>query len=136
MDTRAACPPARTGPDHHDRGVQSDGAHNANNIAQPRESASVRPSQLRSPHREEIFAALAKYHAANPRVFGSAAREDDRTGSDFDLLVDFNDEASLLDEVGLRLALTDILGVPVDVVAADTLRGAFRRRVLNEAVPL
>jgi hypothetical protein len=53
-----------------------------------------------------------------------------------DLIVDFTDEASLLDEVGLRLALTDLLQVEVDVVALDSLRGSARQRVLREAVPV
>ena len=60
---------------------------------------------------------MALHHAASPRVFGSVARGDDQPGSDVDLLVDFTDEASLLDEVGLRLALADLLQVSVDVVA-------------------
>ncbi len=64
------------------------------------------------------------------------ARGDDEPGSDVDLVVDFTEEASLLDEVGLRLALRDLLQVEVDVVASDGLRGAFRERVLSEAVPV
>lgn len=79
---------------------------------------------------------MAVHHASSPRVFGSVARGDDAPGSDLDLLVDFDDNASLLDEVGLRLALVDLLQVEVDVVAADSLRGAVRERVLGEAVPL
>ncbi|HEY9563649.1 MAG TPA: nucleotidyltransferase domain-containing protein [Nocardioides sp.] len=70
----------------------------------------------------------------SPRVFGSVARGEDEPGSDVDLLVDFTEEATLLDEVGLRLALRDLLRVEVDVVAADSLRGEFRDRVLCEAV--
>ena len=77
---------------------------------------------------------VSEHHAASPRIFGSVARGDDEPGSDVDLLVDFTDEASLLDEIGLRLALADLLHVSVDVVAADTLRGRFRERVLGEAV--
>lgn len=69
-----------------------------------------------------------------PRVFGSVARGDDEPGSDVDMLVDFTDEASLLDEVGLRLALSDLLRVEADVVAEDSLRGSIRERVLGEAV--
>ena len=64
------------------------------------------------------------------------ARGDDEPGSDVDIVVDFDEEASLLDEVGLRLALRDLLQVEVDVVASDGLRGEFRDRVLSEAVPV
>lgn len=95
-----------------------------------------RPSARVERHREEIRRLAAQYHASEPRLFGSIARNDDTPTSDVDLLVDFTDEATLLDEVGLRLALTDLLHVDVDVVAADSLRGATRERILAEAVPL
>lgn len=96
----------------------------------------VRPSARLEQHREAVHTAVAAHHARAPRVFGSVARGEDAPGSDLDILVDFTDRASLLDEVGLRVELTDLLGVSVDVIAADTLRGEFRERVLRESVPL
>ncbi|MGN7187733.1 helix-turn-helix domain-containing protein [Microbacterium enclense] len=87
-------------------------------------------------HRDEIHRIVAEHHATAPRVFGSVARGEETATSDIDLLVDFTPEAALLDEIGLRLALTDLLHVEVDVVASDTLRGEFRERVLREAVAL
>lgn len=87
-------------------------------------------------HRTAIRELVIKHHASEPRIFGSVARGDAAQGSDLDLLVDFTDEASLLDEVGLRLALSDLLDVEVDVIGADTLRGELRERILHEAVAL
>ncbi|MDF2917915.1 MAG: putative nucleotidyltransferase [Microbacterium sp.] len=87
-------------------------------------------------HRDEIHRLVAEHHATAPRVFGSVARGEETAASDIDILVDFTPEAGLLDEVGLRLALADLLHVEVDVIASDTLRGEFRERVLREAVPL
>lgn len=87
-------------------------------------------------HRDAIRELVIKHHASEPRIFGSVARGDAAQGSDLDLLVDFTDEASLLDEVGLRLALSDLLDVEVDVIGADTLRGELRERILHEAVAL
>lgn len=101
-----------------------------------RRALAGRPSVRVEQHRAAIRAIVAAHHAREPRVFGSVARGDDQPGSDVDLLVDFSEEASLLDEIGLRLALTDLLQVEVDVVAADALRGAIRERVLREAVPV
>ena len=95
-----------------------------------------RPSERIEQHRESIRALVAKHHAAAPRLFGSVARGEDEPGSDVDLLVEFTEDASLLDEVGLRLALADLLQVEVDVVAADTLKGPVRDRVLGETVPV
>lgn len=92
------------------------------------------PSRRIELHRAEIRALVAAHHAVEPRVFGSVARGEDQAGSDVDLLVEFTDEATLLDEVGLRLALADLLQVEVDVVGTDALRGAIRERVLGEAV--
>lgn len=84
--------------------------------------------------RTEIHRIVAEHHAASPRLFGSVARGEASDSSDIDLLVDFTPGAGLLDEVGLRLALSDLLQVDVDVVASDTLRGEMRDRILREAV--
>ncbi|GAA4766668.1 helix-turn-helix domain-containing protein [Citricoccus nitrophenolicus] len=95
-----------------------------------------RPSFRVDHHRVDILSLLVQYHASHPRLIGSVARGEDRPDSDVDLLVDFSEDASFLDEVGLRRALTDLLRVNVDVVASDTLRGAQRDRMLKDAVPL
>ncbi|QGH69322.1 helix-turn-helix domain-containing protein [Pseudactinotalea sp. HY158] len=101
-----------------------------------RSALRARPSARIAQHREAILAAVTAHHGTDPRIFGSVSRGEDIGGSDLDLLVTFTDEASLFDEIGLRLALTDLLGVEVDIVASDTLRGSFRDRVLRESVPV
>lgn len=101
-----------------------------------RQAFRSRPSVRVQRHREAMRALVAEHHGSAPRLFGSVARGDDGPDSDVDLLVDFSEEARLFDEIGLRLALSDLLGVRVDVVGADTLRGGFEDRVLAESVPL
>ncbi|MGO1561993.1 MAG: helix-turn-helix domain-containing protein [Actinomycetaceae bacterium] len=93
-----------------------------------------RPSVRVEQHRDDIRALVAQFRASRPRIVGSIARGEDHPGSDVDVLVDFTDEATLLDEVGLRLALRDLLRMEVDVIAADSLRGEVRDRLLSEAV--
>lgn len=95
-----------------------------------------RPSARVEVHRQAIRDLVTCHHAIDPRVFGSVARGEDQPGSDVDFLVAFDNEASLLDEVALRLALGDLLQVEVDVVAEDSLSGSLRQRVLAEAVPV
>lgn len=87
-------------------------------------------------HRDAVIAIVATHHAREPRLVGSVARGEDTPDFDVDILVEFTDDASLLDEVGLRLALTDLLGVDVDVLDAGSLRGPMRERILSEAVPV
>jgi predicted nucleotidyltransferase len=85
-------------------------------MGEPTEGTSLRE------RRAEVQAAAARRGASNLRIFGSVARGDDDAKSDIDFLVDFEASRSLVDVVGLILDLQDILGVPVDVVEASTLR--------------
>lgn len=86
--------------------------------------------------REEIFRLAAKHGASNIRVFGSAARDDMRSDSDVDFLVDIEDGRSLLDQVALMLELESVLGRKVDIVEKEGLHRLIRENVLREAVPL
>lgn len=95
-----------------------------------------RPSVRVERHRIAMRDLISRHRASFPRLFGSIARGDDEPGSDVDLLVDFAEDASLFDEIGLRLDLAELLGVEVDIVGSEALRGSFRDRVLAEAVPL
>lgn len=85
-------------------------------------------------HRKEIRRLVAAHNAVRPRIFGSVAKGQETATSDIDFLVEFTDDATLLDEVGLRLELADLLQARVDVVGLDSLRGPIRDRVLGEAV--
>ncbi|WBL19934.1 helix-turn-helix domain-containing protein [Citricoccus sp. NR2] len=87
-------------------------------------------------HRADIHRLVSEHRAAAPRIFGSVARGDNTAGSDLDLLVDFTPDASLLDIIGLRLDLVDLLHIDVDVVDVDSLRGEMRERILKEAVAI
>lgn len=92
--------------------------------------------QLLEVRREEILRIAARYGARNVRVFGSAARGDDGPDSDVDLLVEFEQEHSLLDRIGLIQDLEDLLGRKVQVATEDTLHWYIRDRVIAQAVPL
>ena len=48
------------------------------------------------------MAIASRHHASRVRLFGSAARGDDRPDSDIDLLVDFDEDSSLFRSEGLR----------------------------------
>ena len=96
----------------------------------------MRPSHALRQHREAVCRAAARYHVANPRVFGSALRGDDGEGSDLDLLVDTLPGTTLLDLGGLQDELQELLGVPVDVLTLKDLPAKFRDTVAQEARPV
>ncbi|HUP69129.1 MAG TPA: nucleotidyltransferase domain-containing protein [Acidimicrobiales bacterium] len=64
--------------------------------------------ELVESHREAIHAAVARHHGGHIRLFGSAARGDDRFDSDVDLLVDFDEESSLFDLIRLTRELEQL----------------------------
>jgi predicted nucleotidyltransferase len=79
---------------------------------------------------------LRHNRARNPRVFGSVARNSATKKSDLDLLVDFDDEATLFDQVRLIQDLEALLHRGVDVTTPAGLHWLIRAQVLFEAVPI
>jgi predicted nucleotidyltransferase len=75
-----------------------------------------------------------RYRVRGLSLFGSVARGDQTAGSDIDVLVDFEDDATLFDLSGLGLLLEEELQCRVDVVPRRSLRDEIRDAVLSEAV--
>ncbi len=86
--------------------------------------------------REDILRLAARRGAHNVRVFGSVARGDAHARSDVDLLVDVEPGRSLLDVVGLRQELEDLLRCEVDLLTDGGLSPYLRDRIPREARPL
>lgn len=84
-------------------------------------------------NRDQILRIAARHGARNVRVFGSVVRGDDRPDSDVDLLVDMDDDRSLLDVVGLGQELGDLLRRKVDVLTDASIHPALRARIVAEA---
>ncbi len=101
----------------------------------PSQSRSTRLGRLIRNRRAAIIRIAAEHHASNVRVFGSVARGGTHAGSDLDLLVDMDGDASLLDQVRLRRALIELLGIEVDVVTSGSLEKRDAA-ILAEAVAL
>ncbi len=66
-------------------------------------------------------------------LFGSAARGEDRPGSDIDLLVDLS-PLTFDSYMDLKFHLEDLLHRPVDLVLQDALKPLLREKVLAEKV--
>ena len=92
--------------------------------------------ELRSRYRRQIVELARKRGAHNVGVFGSVARGEQSSGSDIDLLVDFEPGRSLLDLTGLWLDLEGALGCKVDVVSSRGLRPRVAPEVMRDAISL
>jgi predicted nucleotidyltransferase len=76
----------------------------------------MKPSEALKGKEGLIINLVEKYGYSNPRVYGSTATCTDNEGSDLDLLVTrTNAKGSLLNLTHLEIALTELLGIHVDV---------------------
>jgi len=86
-------------------------------------------------HKEAIRSAAKQSKARSIALVGSVARGEDTDESDYDFLVDFEDDADLFDIAGLQVDLEDLLGQPVDVVDSSGVKESHRR-IFEDAIPL
>jgi uncharacterized protein len=90
----------------------------------------IRILRQKLPHLRE------RYQVESLGVFGSFVRNDQRAGSDLDLLVSFRNPPSLLQFIELENYLSDLLGIRVDLVMKDNLKRRIGKRILQEVMPL
>ena len=93
--------------------------------------------------RAHVIAALREHRAeleaagvVHLRLHGSVARGEASDASDVDLIAEFDAarQYSLLDRVALENRLAEMLGAPVDLSPANTLKNPVRRKAAREAV--
>jgi len=84
--------------------------------------------------RAQILAAATSCGAREIRMFGSAARGEERQDSDVDFVVTLEPGRTLLDLTRLEVRLEQLLGRRVDVVTEGSLREPIRTTAMREAV--
>ncbi len=75
-----------------------------------------------------------RYHVKTLGVFGSYIRNEQSVHSDLDVLVEFEEIPGLFTYVEIQQALTEIVGVPVDLVHRPDLKPHIKERILDEVV--
>jgi predicted nucleotidyltransferase len=75
-----------------------------------------------------------RYRITEIGIFGSYARGEQTATSDVDVLVDYEQAPPLSKLLELREYLSDLVGVPVDVVTKKGLKPRIREQVLAEVV--
>lgn len=97
----------------------------------------MKPSEALERNRQAIREATKRFNAANPRVFGSVARGEDRPDSDLDILVDAPPGTTLLDLGGLLEELQALMsGTEIHLLTPGDFPERIRSRVLQEAKPV
>lgn len=92
--------------------------------------------------RDEVIARIAavqaevsqRYGVRSLGLFGSAARDEMRPGSDIDVLVEFDGPTSFDRYFGLKDHLEACLGLPVDLVTERGLKPRARLHVAQDLI--
>ena len=74
----------------------------------------------------------AEYSVQSLGIFGSYARNEQGVASDLDILVTFSEIPGLIKYIELEQHLTDMLGIPVDLVMESALRPQIHTQVVQE----
>jgi predicted nucleotidyltransferase len=85
--------------------------------------------------KKKIRPVLKKYEIKKAGIFGSSVRSDSNV-NDIDLLVKIDRKISLLDFIGIKQELEDVLDIKVDLVEYDSLKPALKDDILKEEVTI
>ncbi|MDB5879288.1 MAG: nucleotidyltransferase [Variovorax sp.] len=96
----------------------------------------MKPSDLLQQYRDQVRQIALRHGMRSVSVFGSVVTGTDTEESDLDLLVEPTPTTSTFDIGGVQFEVSELLGIPVDVLTPDALPMAFRSRVIAEAVQL
>ena len=84
--------------------------------------------------KRKILPILQRYGVKKIGLFGSCVRGEMREDSDIDILVEIEDDISLLEFVGVKLEIEEALGKEIDLVEYNTIKPLLRERILKEQV--
>ncbi len=93
-------------------------------------------AHFKSVLREQMPLLRERFAVESLGLFGSYVRGEADSESDLDVLVRFEKVPGLLCLLGLGNYLSDLLGLRVDLVLADSLKPRIGSKILSEVVPL
>jgi predicted nucleotidyltransferase len=82
--------------------------------------------------KKKVLPILITHNVTKAGIFGSYVRGDMKYNSDVDMLVEIKDRISILDFVGLKLELEEVLGKRVDLVEYKAIKPILKERILAE----
>ena len=84
--------------------------------------------------KEKIVPILRKHHIRRAGIFGSMATGKSTKKSDVDILVELGNVISLLEFVGIKYELEDLLGRKVDLVEYQAVKARLKTRIMSEEI--
>jgi len=84
--------------------------------------------------KKKITPFLKENKVSKAGIFGSYARGNQKRNSDIDILIDIDDNLSLLKIIEIKLRLEKILQKKVDLIEYSTLHPMIKKNVLKEEI--
>ncbi len=94
----------------------------------------LRKGMTASEIKEKILPILKKYKVKRAGIFGSVVRDEETEQNDIDILVEIEEKMSLLQFVGLKLELEEVLKRKVDLGEYSVIKPVIREEILREEV--
>ncbi len=86
--------------------------------------------------KEKILPILKKNDIIKASIFGSFARGEDKKGSDLDMLVELNKKHSLLDLIGIKFELEDVLKRKVDLLTYGGVNPRLEKYIYKDEIKI
>jgi predicted nucleotidyltransferase len=83
---------------------------------------------------QKILPILKEHNIKKAGLFGSCVRGELKKDSDIDVLVEIEDNISLLDFVGINLEIEEALKRKVDLVEYSTIKPLLKEKIIKEQV--
>ncbi len=84
--------------------------------------------------KQNIIDNLIKYDPDFIGVFGSYARNEQTPESDLDILVSFKKRLTLIDLVEIKMSLTELLNIRVDLVTQKSVHSKIKPFIDNDLI--
>lgn len=84
--------------------------------------------------KEKVKPILIRHKIKRAGIFGSIAKGDATLNSDIDILVELGNKISLLEFVGIKYELEDLLGRKVDLVEYEAVKPRLKDKILSEEI--
>lgn len=84
--------------------------------------------------KKQIIPVIKQYKIKKAGIFGSFAKKSFTENSDVDILVELDNDLSLLDFVRIKFNLEDSLNRKVDLVEYKAIKSGLREKILSEEI--
>jgi predicted nucleotidyltransferase len=82
--------------------------------------------------KKKIIRLLSRHNPKKIGIFGSYSRNEESKGSDIDILVDFNEQKSILDLIGIEMELAEELNMKVDLLTEGSVHPYLKNYIKKD----